>query len=92
VLHLSGCAKGCAHHADSALTIVGKSGGCGVVLDGAASDTPMAGMAVETLPVRLAALAHKIAQTRRQDESTATALARLGKTRIAAALSEAAHG
>jgi precorrin-3B synthase len=92
VLHLSGCAKGCAHHADSALTIVGKSGGCGVVLDGAASDMPMAGIAVETLPARLAALAHKIAQTRRQDERTAKALARLGKTRIAAVLSEAGHG
>jgi precorrin-3B synthase len=92
VLHLSGCAKGCAHHADSALTIVGKGGGCGVVLDGAASDMPMASMAVDALPARLAALAHKIAQTRRQDESTAKALARLGKTRVAAALSEAGHG
>jgi precorrin-3B synthase len=92
VLHLSGCAKGCAHHADSALTIVGNSGGCGVVLDGAASDMPIAGFAVETLSARLAALAHKMAQTRRQDESTAKALARLGKTCIAAALSEAGHG
>jgi precorrin-3B synthase len=92
VLHLSGCAKGCAHHADSALSIVGKSGGCGVVLDGAASDMPLASMAVGTLPARLVALAHKMAQTRRQDESAAKALARLGKTRIAAALSEAGHG
>jgi precorrin-3B synthase len=92
VLHLSGCAKGCAHHADSTLTIVGKSGGCCVVVDGAASHMPMASMAVDTLPTRLAALAHKMAQTRRQDESTAKALARLGKTRIAAALSEAGHG
>jgi precorrin-3B synthase len=41
-LHVSGCAKGCAHPAPAPLTIVGTEQGCGIVRDGAARATPSA--------------------------------------------------
>ena len=39
-LHVSGCAKGCAHPAPAPLTIVGTEQGCGIVRDGTARATP----------------------------------------------------
>ena len=35
-LHVSGCAKGCAHPTPAPLTIVGTTRGCGIVRDGSA--------------------------------------------------------
>jgi len=40
IVHISGCAKGCAHPGPAPLTIVGTSQGCGIVRDGTARDTP----------------------------------------------------
>ncbi len=39
-LHVSGCAKGCAHPRPSAITLVGRGDGIGLVIDGRAGDTP----------------------------------------------------
>jgi precorrin-3B synthase len=39
-LHVSGCAKGCAHPAPSALTLVGTANGFDLVRDGSPRDTP----------------------------------------------------
>lgn len=39
-VHISGCAKGCAHPAAAPLTVVGTQRGCGIVPNGAAHDTP----------------------------------------------------
>jgi len=39
-VHVSGCAKGCAHPAATRITIVGTAGGCGIVRDGTARATP----------------------------------------------------
>jgi precorrin-3B synthase len=39
-LHVSGCAKGCAHPKQAPLTIVGIEQGCGIVRDGSARDAP----------------------------------------------------
>ena len=39
-LHVSGCAKGCAHPASAPLTIVGTERGCGIIRDGTARATP----------------------------------------------------
>ena len=39
-IHVSGCAKGCAHPASAALTVVGTEHGCGIVRDGSARATP----------------------------------------------------
>lgn len=39
-LHISGCAKGCAHPAPANLTLVGRADGVGLVIEGRAGDTP----------------------------------------------------
>jgi precorrin-3B synthase len=41
-VHVSGCAKGCAHPAPAPLTIVGTEQGCGIVRDGSARTAPSA--------------------------------------------------
>lgn len=41
-LHVSGCAKGCAHPGPAGLTLVGHEGAYAVVLDGSAGDKPVA--------------------------------------------------
>jgi precorrin-3B synthase len=39
-IHISGCAKGCAHPASAALAVVGTEHGCGIVRHGSARTTP----------------------------------------------------
>jgi precorrin-3B synthase len=41
-IHVSGCAKGCAHAAPAALTIVGTSEGCALIANGCVHDMPFA--------------------------------------------------
>lgn len=40
-MHVSGCAKGCAHPRPAAVTVVGREDGIGLVIDGRAGDTPI---------------------------------------------------
>ncbi len=40
-IHVSGCAKGCAHPAPAALTVVGDATGCDIVRNGTARATPI---------------------------------------------------
>jgi precorrin-3B synthase len=40
-IHVSGCAKGCAHPAPAALTVAGDAKGCGIVYGGTARATPV---------------------------------------------------
>ena len=40
-VHVSGCAKGCAHPGPAPVTLVGTTNGYGLVLNGRASDTPL---------------------------------------------------
>ncbi|MFZ0838474.1 MAG: precorrin-3B synthase [Xanthobacteraceae bacterium] len=40
LVHISGCAKGCAHPQPAALTIIGSERGCGIVEHGTARTTP----------------------------------------------------
>lgn len=42
LIHISGCAKGCAHPAAAALTVVGTQEGCGLIANGVARDVPFA--------------------------------------------------
>jgi precorrin-3B synthase len=56
-IHISGCAKGCAHAAPAALTIVGTADGCALVANGSARDAPFAIVSVAELPAAIAALA-----------------------------------
>jgi precorrin-3B synthase len=48
-IHISGCAKGCAHPAAAALTAVGAPDGCALVADGCAGDAPFATVAADEL-------------------------------------------
>jgi precorrin-3B synthase len=49
-IHISGCAKGCAHPKRTALTIVGTPGGCALVADGGPRDVAFATTTVDELP------------------------------------------
>jgi precorrin-3B synthase len=49
-IHISGCAKGCAHRGPAALTVVGIAGKCGIVHDGRAQDVPRELIDVDQLP------------------------------------------
>jgi precorrin-3B synthase len=91
VLHLSGCAKGCAHPARSALTIVGRDGRCDLVVDGSAAHAPIGRVAAEALPARLAAIANDVVRSRRCGESVADVLTRLRVAPAVEALSGADH-
>ncbi len=54
LVHLSGCAKGCAHPGAAALTLVAAGQGYGVVRDGCAADAPeIDGVALGDLPALL---------------------------------------
>jgi precorrin-3B synthase len=55
-IHVSGCAKGCAHPAPAALTIVGTEAGCALVADGSARDIPFMTVAGNELPGKIAGL------------------------------------
>jgi precorrin-3B synthase len=91
-IHLSGCAKGCAHARAALLTIVGDRTGCGVVLNGSARDAPFGSILADALPAGLAQLAGEVERTRRPSELAADTLARLGRARIAALVQEGGHG
>ena len=60
IVHISGCAKGCAHPGSAPLTIVGTSQGCGLVSDGTARETPETYVAVDDL----AATVNRFTKTR----------------------------
>jgi precorrin-3B synthase len=93
VVHLSGCAKGCAHRGTAALTIVGRSANCGVILDGSTLDPVCGTIAAHAVPRSLARLAREVERIRRPSERTADTLCRLGRARATAALlDEPDHG
>jgi len=55
VIHISGCAKSCAHHGRAALTVIGRNGACDLLVDGA----PAGSCIAEQLPQRLEQLARR---------------------------------
>ena len=55
VIHISGCAKGCAHRGPAALAAVGRAGQCDLLVDGA----PAGSVTIETLPHDIARLARQ---------------------------------
>jgi precorrin-3B synthase len=59
-IHISGCAKGCAHPAPAALTIVGTSSGCALIAKGTIRDTPFKIVATNELPAAVADIARDI--------------------------------
>jgi precorrin-3B synthase len=61
-IHISGCAKGCAHPAPAALTVVGSERGCGIVRHGSARATPRYHVDPAKLPAEVARLAADISE------------------------------
>jgi precorrin-3B synthase len=56
-IHISGCAKGCAHPAPAALTIVGTSSGCALIANGSTRDAPFKIVTTNELPAAVAEIA-----------------------------------
>jgi precorrin-3B synthase len=56
-IHISGCAKGCAHAGAAGVTVVGRDDGCGIIVNGSVRDSPVALAAANELPARIAELA-----------------------------------
>jgi precorrin-3B synthase len=49
-IHVSGCAKGCAHPGAASLTVVGTPDGCDLIANGSARDAPFAAAPLHELP------------------------------------------
>jgi precorrin-3B synthase len=84
-LHVSGCAKGCAHPAEASLTLVGGEKGAGLVVSGMAKGLPAAYTPGYEAARGFGQVANLLRNQRRPGETTASCLARLGQTQIAAA-------
>ena len=56
-IHISGCAKGCAHPAPAALTVVGTPQGCALVAGGTTRNAPFKIIAADELPTAFAEFA-----------------------------------
>jgi precorrin-3B synthase len=52
-IHISGCAKGCAHASAAALTVVGSPRGCALIANGSVRDAPFASVAPDQLPAAI---------------------------------------
>ena len=63
-IHISGCAKGCAHPAPAALTIVGTSSGCALIANGSTRDVPFKIVTTNELPDAVVEIARGL---RRED-------------------------
>ena len=87
-LHISGCAKGCAHPGPAALTIVGDEKGAAFVVGGTAKGLPAAYTAGYEAARGMSRLTKLLAQKRKPDENAAACLARLGAKRLAQALAQ----
>ncbi len=84
-VHLSGCAKGCAHPRP-ALTLAGTAGGYNLVLNGLASEAPDAQIAGSDIKSAIERLARLIKNESQAGESARACLGRLGKENITRAL------
>jgi precorrin-3B synthase len=82
MVHLSGCAKGCACPRSTPLTVVGIEGRCGVVVNGSARDEPLATLMPHALPGALSRCADGVRHLRVGDESATEVLSRLDRTEI----------
>ena len=85
-VHLSGCAKGCAHPSPAMLTIVGAATGYAIVVNGSSSSEPVAYIHKEGLKSALATLGKLVRNNKAAGESARQCLKRLGRDAIATAL------
>ncbi|WP_245474450.1 precorrin-3B synthase, partial [Mesorhizobium sp. M2A.F.Ca.ET.042.01.1.1] len=82
-LHISGCAKGCAHPGVAKLTLVGDENGAGLVVDGTAKTLPAGYRPGYDAARGVAAVAAAVRGERHQGETAAACLTRLGAAGIA---------
>ena len=61
VIHISGCAKGCAHPGHAALTVVGTAAGCALITDGSPGDRADTLVQTRELPDAIARSARVLA-------------------------------
>jgi precorrin-3B synthase len=61
-IHLSGCAKGCAHPAPAALTIVGTADGCALVANGSSRGVPLRIAATDELAAAVTRYAREVSR------------------------------
>jgi precorrin-3B synthase len=59
-IHISGCAKGCAHPAAAALTVVGTAAGCALIANGSVHDAAFKTIATNELPAAIAEIVRNI--------------------------------
>jgi precorrin-3B synthase len=85
-LHVSGCAKGCAHPGAALLTLVAIEAGVDLVIDGSAKSAPALHMATDAVPLTVSRLAALWRDERKLGESVAACFKRLGAASIAAAV------
>jgi precorrin-3B synthase len=84
-LHVTGCAKGCAHPKVSSLSICGAGNGVSFIAGGKAADAPFASIAFADTNATLRRLSDLVGSERREGETSAACLSRLGPMRLAAA-------
>ncbi|KRB22749.1 MULTISPECIES: precorrin-3B synthase [Mesorhizobium] len=82
-LHISGCAKGCAHPGPATLTIVGGENGAGLVVNATAKALPAGYRPGYDAARGFSRVAAVIRSERFQDETAAACLTRLGLAAIA---------
>jgi precorrin-3B synthase len=81
-LHISGCAKGCAHPGATALTLVGGENGAGLVVDGTAKALPAEYRPGYDATRAIGSIAAAVRRARHSGEPAAACLARLGAAGI----------
>lgn len=83
MVHVSGCAKGCACPRSMPLTVVGMEGRCGVVVNGSARDEPVVILGPEALPDAISRVADAVRRMRAADENSAEVLSHLDPGQVA---------
>jgi precorrin-3B synthase len=91
-LHISGCAKGCAHPAAAPLTLVGGENGVGLVVNGTAGAPVSIYTGDEQAAAGLERIASLVAKNRALGETAAACLTRLGDTRLVQAFAAGRQG
>ncbi|WP_375162702.1 precorrin-3B synthase [Mesorhizobium sp. Mes31] len=84
-LHISGCAKGCAHPGPAALTVVGDENGAGLVVNATAKALPAGYRPGYDAARGISRVAARIRSARLPGETAAACLTRLGAAGIAEA-------
>jgi precorrin-3B synthase len=84
-LHVTGCAKGCAHPEPTALALCGTTAGVSLIAQGKASAEPFAFTDFADTNATLRRLSELVRMERRPGENSADCLARIGSGRLAAA-------